>query len=60
MTFIKPKGAFYFSVTFDFDSIHKDYRPKVGNDEVEKIVSKIIDGNTRFDKKFCYYLLACK
>ncbi len=55
---VKPKGAFYLSVVFDLNKLNLDYDFKYENSQIEKIVEEKIWENPRFDKKFCYHLLA--
>jgi alanine-synthesizing transaminase len=58
VTYIAPKWAFYFTVVFDIKNVNTQYMPRIENPEIEKLVHKIIDGK-RWDKRFCYSLLAC-
>jgi len=53
---IKPKWTFYLTVLFD--KINKNKEIELENKELEKIIKWKIDSKTRFDEKFCYYLLA--
>ena len=56
--FIEPKGAFYLSFVLKLDKLNLDYKLDFENKEVEAIVTEVISKSNRFDKKFCYYLLA--
>lgn len=58
--FIEPKWAFYLSFVLNLDKIKKDYDIIFPNPEVEKIVWEVLSKTNRFDKKFCYGLLATK
>jgi len=53
---IKPKWAFYLTVLFD--KINKNKQISLEDKELEKLISSKLDKSTRFDEKFCYYLLA--
>jgi len=55
---VKPKWAFYLSVVFNLDKLNLDYKFKYDNKDIEKIVEEKIWENPRFDKRFCYHLLA--
>lgn len=55
---IKPKWAFYLSVVFDLDKIDKNYKPIYINSDIEKIVNDKLSLDDRYDKKFCYNILA--
>lgn len=55
--YVQPKGAFYVSIVFDMEKIHADYMPDIEQAELKEYVGKLIEGK-RFDKKFCYTLLA--
>ncbi len=54
---IKPKWAFYLSITFNMDMINMYHIPNIKEYDIEKYVSEFLWKSTRFDKKFCYYLL---
>ncbi len=54
---VEPKGAFYLSIVFNLEKINKNLDIKFDK-EIEEIIDKKIWKNSRFDKKFCYYLLA--
>jgi alanine-synthesizing transaminase len=58
INFTKPKGAFYLSIAFHLDKCHKSYVPEIKEDKVRNFIDTIISPTMRFDKKFCYYLLA--
>ena len=55
---VEPKGAFYLSVTFNFDNLKTDINFDIDNQEIKRIIEEKIWDNNRFDMKFCYYLLA--
>ena len=55
---IEPKGAFYLSIVFDLEKIKLDFEPEIKNKKVLDYISKEISSYMRFDKKFCYLLLA--
>jgi len=56
--FIKPKWAYYMSIVFNMDNINKNFNPDISNKNIEKYLFTTLEKNNRFDKKFCYYLLA--
>lgn len=58
--FVAPKWAFYSSIVFNLDKINKDYKISFDNKEIDDLISGIVSNSSRFDKKFCYYLLAKK
>ncbi len=58
ITLIKPKWAFYLSITFNMDYINTYYTPEIKEYDIEAYISSLLLWVTRFDKKFCYYLLA--
>ncbi|MDD3646281.1 MAG: pyridoxal phosphate-dependent aminotransferase [Candidatus Gracilibacteria bacterium] len=60
VTFVAPKGAFYSSIVFNLDKLNKDYKMEFENKGVNELISGIVTNSSRFDKKFCYYLLAKK
>jgi len=57
ITLIKPKWAFYLSVTFNMEYINKDFIPTIEDNNILEIVKGSISWSNRFDKKFCYYML---
>lgn len=57
ITFIKPKGAFYLPIVFNMKLINKLYIPTINNIYIDSYITKFLDWNKRFDKKFCYYML---
>jgi len=58
INFLKPKWAFYLSVSFNLETINQEYIPNIEEPNIKKFISGALDTVTRFDKKFCYYLLA--
>ena len=56
--FIKPKGAFYMSIIFKKEYINWEYTPKIKNKELENYIKNKLINNKKFDKKFCYYMIA--
>lgn len=58
ITLIKPKWAFYLSISFNMDKINFSYIPSIKEYNIEKYITEFLIWSTRFDKKFCYYLLA--
>lgn len=56
--FVKPKGAYYMSIVFNLDKINKDFIPDIDNKDCKKYIEELITEDLRFDKKFCYNLLA--
>ena len=57
ITLIKPKWAFYLSITFNMDKVNTSYIPYIKEQEIESYISDFLIWVERFDKKFCYYLL---
>lgn len=57
--FVKPKWAFYFTIIFNLDKFGKNSTLKIENDELKWYIEWISE-NVRFDKKFCYYLMASR
>lgn len=55
---VKPKWAFYLSITFNLDKINKNFKFNLDNKKIEEIISVKVKNSKRFDVKFCYYLLA--
>jgi alanine-synthesizing transaminase len=55
--YVKPKGAFYATIVFKEDKINLDFEIKFENKELWEYIKSITTGK-RFDKKFCYNLLA--
>jgi aspartate/methionine/tyrosine aminotransferase len=55
---VKPKWAFYLSITFDLEKINKNFNFSSTNKKIEEIISEKVSNTKRFDVKFCYYLLA--
>lgn len=58
ITLIKPKWAFYLSITFNMEFINSSYIPSIKENDIKKYVTEFLSWITRFDKIFCYYLLA--
>ena len=56
--FIKPKWAFYLSIIFKKEYINENYSPKIENKELGVFIKNRLKNNKRFDKKFCYYMIA--
>lgn len=57
ITLVKPKWAFYLSITFNMDKIDSFFTPSIKEYDIENYISEYLSGFKRFDKKFCYYLL---
>ncbi len=57
--FIKPKWAFYLAIKFDLSKFNLDYIPEIKEENLKKFIEEKTN-NKRFDKKFCYYLMAKK
>lgn len=55
--YVKPKWAFYISIVFDMQYINSDFIPHIEEAELSSYVWWLIEWK-RFDKKFCYTLLA--
>ncbi len=58
ITLVKPKWAFYLSITFNIDKINTTFIPSIKEYDIESYVTKFLSGVTRFDKRFCYFMLA--
>jgi len=56
--FIKPKWAYYMSIVFNLDNINNKYTPTITDNKLNDYIVTSLEKNHRFDKKFCYYLLA--
>lgn len=54
---IKPKWAFYLSIKFELDKCNLDYKPEINDCELDKYLEEKTYW-VRFDKKFCYYMMA--
>ena len=52
---IKPKWVFYLTVIFD--DIDKNKQIKISDPEIKKIIHSNIESTSRFDEKFCLWLL---
>jgi aspartate/methionine/tyrosine aminotransferase len=55
--FIKPKGAFYSAIIFNLDKFPKNPTLKIENENLKGYI-EWISAEVRFDKKFCYYMMA--
>lgn len=55
--FIKPKWAFYLAIKFDLSKFNLDYIPEIKEENLKKFIEEKTN-NKRFDKKFCYYMIA--
>lgn len=55
--FVKPKGAFYCAIIFNLDKFPKNPTLKIENDNLKWYIEWICV-DLRFDKKFCYYMMA--
>jgi len=56
--FVKPKGAYYVGISFNMEKINTNFTPEIKNPELQKYIEKQLEKTKRFDKKFCYYMLA--
>lgn len=54
---IQPKWAFYLSITFNLEKFQPNVKLQIENNELKEYIEWLLL-NSRFDKKFCYYLLA--
>ena len=57
ITVVKPKWAFYLSITFNIENINVSFVPDINNVRIKEFVDNFLIWTKRFDKKFCYYLL---
>ncbi|MDD3303131.1 MAG: pyridoxal phosphate-dependent aminotransferase [Candidatus Gracilibacteria bacterium] len=55
--FVKPKGAFYLAIKFDLSRFNLEYTPEIKEENLKKFLEEKTK-NKRFDKKFCYYMIA--
>ncbi len=57
---VKPKGAFYLSVTFSRDFVKKKNVKPAANRKAQKLLDTILKdtASNAFDKRFCYELMA--
>ncbi|MCD5382811.1 pyridoxal phosphate-dependent aminotransferase [Candidatus Gracilibacteria bacterium] len=56
---VKPKGAFYLSITFNMEKFSGNEKISLENKELQNFIDETIkNSDGRFDKKFCYYMLA--
>lgn len=55
--FVKPRGAFYCSIIFNLDKFPKNPTLNIHNDNLKGYI-EWISADVRFDKKFCYYMMA--
>lgn len=58
ITLVKPKWAFYLSITFNMEYINKNHVPDIKEKEIKEYIWWFLEWISRFDKIFCYYLLA--
>lgn len=57
VSIVKPKGAFYLSITLNVDKFPPNANLEIENPNLKEFIEwKLL--NARFDKKFCYYVLA--
>ena len=54
---VEPLWAFYLSITFNLEKLDLNKKIEIENKEVKKYIENLLI-DSRFDKKFCYYLLA--
>lgn len=54
---IKPKWAFYLSIKFELDKMNLEYNSKIKDQKLSKYLEEKTTW-VRFDKKFCYYMIA--
>lgn len=57
---VRPKGAFYVSVTFSDDFINSKFKLKAKNWKAQRLLDAELRRikKTDFDKRFCYHILA--
>lgn len=57
---VRPKGAFYLSVTFDKEFVKKPFKLQAANAKAQKLLDATLADipEEEFDKRFCYQLLA--
>lgn len=55
--YVKPKWAYYVSMVFNMDYINENFLPHISQSELKEYILKLVEWK-RFDKKFCYTLLA--
>ncbi|MDD4151108.1 MAG: pyridoxal phosphate-dependent aminotransferase [Candidatus Gracilibacteria bacterium] len=54
---VEPKGAFYLSITFNTEKFPSSPSLAIENKDLKEFIEGKMSG-LRFDKRFCYYLLA--
>ncbi len=54
---VEPLGAFYLSITFNLEKFNLNWSLEIENEKLKKYIENLIVW-ARFDKRFCYYLLA--
>ena len=57
ITVVKPKWAFYLSITFNIENVNTSFVPYIDDSRIKEFVDNFLIWAKRFDKKFCYYLL---
>jgi len=58
ITLIKPKWAYYLSISFNMEYINSWFIPTIKEYDIENYINNSLSWVSRFDKKFCYYMLA--
>ncbi len=54
---VKPKWAFYLSITFNIDKFPSHPQLNIKDSQLKEFIENSVNG-VRFDKRFCYYLIA--
>lgn len=54
---VKPKWAFYLSITFNMNKMNVNSTLEIEDENLQKYIEWLVF-NQRFDKRFCYYMLA--
>ncbi len=54
---VEPKWAFYLSITLNLEKFNLNWSLEIENKKLKKYIENLVDW-ARFDKRFCYYLLA--
>jgi len=57
ISLVEPKWAFYLSITFNLDKFKQNPKLEIKDTKLKEFIESSIE-NVRFDKRFCYYLIA--
>lgn len=60
ISIVEPKWAFYLTITFNISKFPKTPILYIKNKDIKAYINTLINNDTRFDRRFCYYLLASR